>query len=180
MPPRARDSAERGLCWCADCGHHEADDRPLDGQLVAAAAAWQHHVLVITVASFPPDLGQRDQDEHPFYLEVFGEAEPLLDTAHAQVIRPAGRWRPARVQRRSMSTGGRSGIEVFRASSGFTVSPFHWLGPARDGGPSLCWGRDGREFAPASVAVGRVGRKLTGKSWRAVCGGLAVLAGRRG
>jgi hypothetical protein len=41
---------------------------------------------VITVASFPADLGQWDQDEHPYYLEVFGEAEPLLDMTHAEVI----------------------------------------------------------------------------------------------
>ena len=38
----------------------------------------QHDVQVITVASFPADLGQWNQDEHPFYLEVFGEAEPCL------------------------------------------------------------------------------------------------------
>jgi len=48
------------------------------------------HVRVITVASFPPDLGAWKQDEHPFYLEVFGEAEPLLDMAHAEVIPPGG------------------------------------------------------------------------------------------
>lgn len=45
--------------------------------------------MVITVASFPADLGQWNQDEHPFYLEVFGEASPLLDMAHAEVI-PVG------------------------------------------------------------------------------------------
>ena len=44
---------------------------------------------MITVASFPVDLGQWDQDKHPYYLEVFGEAEPLLDMAHAEVI-PVG------------------------------------------------------------------------------------------
>ncbi|GEM_PF-983237 len=49
----------------------------------------QHDVQVITVASFPADLGQWDQDEHPYYLEVFGEAAPLLDMTHAEVI-PAG------------------------------------------------------------------------------------------
>lgn len=59
------------------------------GVLMAVAPTWQDAVLVITVASFPPDLGQWDQDEHPFYLEVFGETEPMLDTAHTQVI-PAG------------------------------------------------------------------------------------------
>jgi len=48
-----------------------------------------HHVLVIRVASFPQDLGAWDQDEQPYYLEVFGEAEPVLDMAHAEVI-PAG------------------------------------------------------------------------------------------
>ena len=44
---------------------------------------------MITVASFPDDLGAWDQDENPFYLEVFGEAEPLLDMTHAEVI-PVG------------------------------------------------------------------------------------------
>jgi hypothetical protein len=44
---------------------------------------------VITSASFPRDLGSWDQDEHPYYLEVFGEVEPILDVAHAEVI-PAG------------------------------------------------------------------------------------------
>jgi hypothetical protein len=44
---------------------------------------------VITTASFPADLGQWDQDEHPYYLEVFGEVEPLLDMSHAEVI-PVG------------------------------------------------------------------------------------------
>ena len=48
-----------------------------------------HHEPVITSASFPPDLGSWNQDEHPYYLEVFGEAEPALDMAHAEVI-PAG------------------------------------------------------------------------------------------
>ena len=41
---------------------------------------------MITVASFPDDLGAWDQDVNPFYLEVFGEAEPLLDMTHAEVI----------------------------------------------------------------------------------------------
>ena len=44
---------------------------------------------MITVASFPGDLGAWNQDEHPYYLEVFGEAAPALDMAHAEVI-PAG------------------------------------------------------------------------------------------
>jgi hypothetical protein len=44
---------------------------------------------VITVASFPADLGEWNQNEHPYYLEVFGEAEPVLDMTHAEVI-PAG------------------------------------------------------------------------------------------
>src|ERR1019366_10228836 len=48
-----------------------------------------HHVRMITVASFPADLGEWDQDEHPYYLEVFGEDEPLLDMTHAEVV-PAG------------------------------------------------------------------------------------------
>jgi hypothetical protein len=57
---------------------------------VAAAADQQDHVLVITVATFPADLSRWNQDEHPFYLEVFGEAEPVFDMNHAEVI-PAGR-----------------------------------------------------------------------------------------
>jgi hypothetical protein len=44
---------------------------------------------VITAVSFPPDLASWNQDEHPYYLEVFGEAEPLLDMGRAEVI-PAG------------------------------------------------------------------------------------------
>lgn len=44
---------------------------------------------VITVASFPADLGAWNQDERPYYLEIFGEAEPMLDMTHADVI-PAG------------------------------------------------------------------------------------------
>jgi hypothetical protein len=44
---------------------------------------------VITVASFPADLGQWNQNENPYYLEVFGEAQPVLDMAHAEVI-PVG------------------------------------------------------------------------------------------
>lgn len=44
---------------------------------------------MITVASFPPDLEAWNQNEHPYYLEVFGEAEPVLDPSHGQVI-PAG------------------------------------------------------------------------------------------
>lgn len=45
---------------------------------------------MITAASFPHDLGQWNQDEHPFYLEVLGESEPLLDMAHAEVIPTGG------------------------------------------------------------------------------------------
>jgi hypothetical protein len=42
---------------------------------------------MIVSASFPPDLGSWNQEEHPYYLEVLGEAEPALDMAHAEVIR---------------------------------------------------------------------------------------------
>jgi len=45
---------------------------------------------MISVASFPPDLGSWNQDEHPYYLEVFGEVNPALDVAHAEVISPGG------------------------------------------------------------------------------------------
>ena len=41
---------------------------------------------MITSASFPADLGSWNQDEHPYYLEVFGEGEPALDMAHAEVV----------------------------------------------------------------------------------------------
>ena len=44
---------------------------------------------MIASASFPADLASWNQDEHPYYLEVFGEVEPMLDMAHAEVI-PAG------------------------------------------------------------------------------------------
>ncbi len=44
---------------------------------------------MISVASSPANLGQWDQDKHPYYLEVFGEAEPVLDMTHAEVM-PAG------------------------------------------------------------------------------------------
>jgi hypothetical protein len=45
---------------------------------------------MITSASFPADLGSWDQDEHPYYLEVFGESEPTLDMTHAEVT-PTGK-----------------------------------------------------------------------------------------
>lgn len=45
---------------------------------------------MIRSASFPPDLGSWDQNEHPYYLEVFGETEPALDMAHAEVISASG------------------------------------------------------------------------------------------
>jgi hypothetical protein len=48
-----------------------------------------HDGEVITVASHPADLATWDQDKDPYYLEVFGEAEPVLDMSHAEVL-PAG------------------------------------------------------------------------------------------
>lgn len=42
--------------------------------------------VVIAVASYPGDLASWNQDEDPYYLEVFGEAEPVLDMAHAEVL----------------------------------------------------------------------------------------------
>jgi hypothetical protein len=44
---------------------------------------------VITSSTWPSDLSNWDQDKEPFYLEVFGEAEPLLDLSYAEVV-PAG------------------------------------------------------------------------------------------
>jgi len=49
-----------------------------------------HYGQMITVASFPEDLGTWDQDQHPFYLEVLGESEPVLDASHGEVIAPGG------------------------------------------------------------------------------------------
>jgi hypothetical protein len=46
-------------------------------------------VGVIEVVSWPQDLTQWNPAEHPFYLEVFGETSPVLDTALAEVL-PAG------------------------------------------------------------------------------------------
>ncbi len=43
---------------------------------------------MITSASCPEDLGSWNQDDHPYYLEIFGEAEPVLDMSHAEVIPP--------------------------------------------------------------------------------------------
>lgn len=45
---------------------------------------------MITVASHPEDLTKWDQDADPYYLEIFGEAEPVLDMAHAEVLPPGG------------------------------------------------------------------------------------------
>ena len=60
---------------------------------------------MITVASFPGDLGTWDQDENPFYLEVFGEAEPLHMT-HAEVIHVGGSGAASASRCSSCSAGG--------------------------------------------------------------------------
>jgi hypothetical protein len=44
---------------------------------------------MIQVATYPADLSQWKQDIDPFYLEVFGEAEPMLDMDYAETV-PAG------------------------------------------------------------------------------------------
>ena len=44
---------------------------------------------MIICSSWPPDLSKWDQEKEPFYLEVFGEAEPVLDMSFAEVV-PAG------------------------------------------------------------------------------------------
>lgn len=44
---------------------------------------------MIQVATYPADLSQWKQDIDPFYLEVFGEAEPKLDMNYAETV-PAG------------------------------------------------------------------------------------------
>jgi hypothetical protein len=45
---------------------------------------------MIEVASHPKDLAAWDQAEHPFYLELYGETEPLLDMTYSEVVPPAG------------------------------------------------------------------------------------------
>lgn len=45
---------------------------------------------VIESASFPADLGTWEEASHPFYFEIYGETEPLLDMHYGEVI-PAGR-----------------------------------------------------------------------------------------
>lgn len=44
---------------------------------------------MIEVMSYPPDLSTWDPAQQPFYLEVFGETRPVLDTQFAEVV-PAG------------------------------------------------------------------------------------------
>lgn len=44
---------------------------------------------MIQVATYRADLSQWKQDEDPFYLEVFGETQPLLDMKYAETV-PAG------------------------------------------------------------------------------------------
>lgn len=58
--------------------------------MVARRADVGHHESVITVASHPPDLASWDQHADPYYLEVFGETEPVLDMTHAEVLPPGG------------------------------------------------------------------------------------------
>ena len=56
--------------------------------MVARRADVGHDDIVITVASHPPDLASWDQRADPYYLEVFGEIEPVLDMTHAEVLPP--------------------------------------------------------------------------------------------
>jgi hypothetical protein len=41
---------------------------------------------VIESASFPADLGTWDEDAQPYYFEVYGETEPLLDMRYGEVL----------------------------------------------------------------------------------------------
>lgn len=49
---------------------------------------------MIEVASQPADrrlqVATWDQKDHPFYLEDYGETEPLLDMMYAEVVLPVG------------------------------------------------------------------------------------------
>jgi hypothetical protein len=84
-----RHAKQAGVWWLLLLASGDDSHRLVPQGLLALKAVPLHHVLVIRVASFPQDLGAWDQDAHPYYLEVFGEAEPVLDMAHAEVI-PAG------------------------------------------------------------------------------------------
>lgn len=59
-------------------------------QSLATFLTLVHHGNVITVASHPTDLAAWDQDKNPYYSEVLGEAEPVLDMTHATVLPPGG------------------------------------------------------------------------------------------
>ncbi len=45
---------------------------------------------MIQIATFPADLTKWNPDDNPFYLEVFGETEPVLDMTCAEVAPPSG------------------------------------------------------------------------------------------
>ena len=45
---------------------------------------------MLQTASYPPELPEKwDTETHPFYLELFGETQPLIDAKYAEVL-PAG------------------------------------------------------------------------------------------
>ena len=46
---------------------------------------------MITVVSYPPDLSKWVQSVDPYYLELYGEAQPTLDMSYAEVIPSGGR-----------------------------------------------------------------------------------------
>ncbi len=43
---------------------------------------------MIEVVSYPADLTHWDLTKTPFYLELFGDTSPVLDTHYGEVIKP--------------------------------------------------------------------------------------------
>lgn len=58
--------------------------------MLATCPVLRHDDQVIAVASYPADLSSWNQADDPYYLEVYGEAEPALDMTHAEVLPPGG------------------------------------------------------------------------------------------
>ena len=66
---------------------------------------------MIETTSWPADLTDWAPAENPFYLELFGETSPVLDTALAEVL-PAGAADPRTCTSRSAAAGGSGRSEI--------------------------------------------------------------------
>lgn len=70
---------------------NERGTRPFpDAQIGVATPERAKGLDMIEVASEPADLSSWDGDDPPFYLEIFGETSPALDTNYAEVVPPNG------------------------------------------------------------------------------------------